>query len=508
MLNVPKWKITIALVVCIYSIITLAPNFSKTSEEAQKINLGLDLQGGAYLLLEIDQKAYFEEKIEILKNEIRSKLRASQIGYINLIREDEVIRFSLREEGTNLNQILNDLGRDITIEQQELDITISFSEIFIRDQKMKLLEQSLEIVRRRIDETGTKEPLIQPQGLNRIILQVPGIKNPERLKRILGKTAKMSFHLLHPEKPIVEDIFFLPNDYKIMGSSEEEGLYYLVKSKAEISGDLLNDAQATIYQGKPQINFRFDNVGARKFGELTSNNVGKNLAIILDQQVISAPIIREPIIGGSGVISGNYSTETANDLALLLRAGSLPAPLNIIEERTVGPSLGQDSILAGKKAVTIGFVLVLVLMLVLYKKFGIMAVMALMMNVVFIFATLTLFGATLTLPGIAGIVLTIGMAVDTNVLIFERIREESRTDKSIYAVIDQGFGQALKTIIDSNITTLIAALVLFNFGSGPVKGFAVTLAVGIMASMFSAVFLTKLFIYLWVSFTKPKKISI
>jgi len=507
MLNIPKWKIAVSIIVCLYSLVILAPNFSN-NEEAKKINLGLDLQGGAYLLLEIDQKAYFEEKIDLLKSEVRNKLRASQVGYLNLIREDESIRLSLREDDANITVVLKDLGKDIAIDQQGLDVEISYSQEFVKQQKIKLLEQSLEIVRRRVDETGTKEPLIQPQGLNRIILQVPGIKNPERLKRILGKTAKMSFHLLHPEKPIVEDIFFLPNDYKIMASEEDEGLYYLVKAKAELSGDLLNDAQATIIQGRPQINFSFDNLGARKFGELTSNNVGKNLVVVLDQKVISAPVIREPIIGGSGVISGDYSAETANDLALLLRAGSLPAPLNIIEERTVGPSLGQDSILAGKRAVATGFILVLALMLILYKKFGVFALLALFMNVIFIFSALTLFGATLTLPGIAGIVLTIGMAVDTNVLIFERIREESRTGKSVYAVVDQGFNQALKTIIDSNITTLIAALVLFNFGSGPVKGFAVTLAVGILASMFSAVFLTKLFIYSWVFFTKPKKITI
>lgn len=507
MLNIPGWKILITISVCIYAIFTVFNNIIIDKKE-RNINLGLDLRGGAYLLLEIDQKAYFKEKIKILKEEIRNKLRIAQAGYSNLIIDKENILFNLREIDVNLAEIFKDLGQDIKIEQNGKEVSISFSDLFLKEQKTRLLQQSVEIIRKRVDETGTKEPLIQPQGLTRIILQVPGMEDPERLKRLLGKTAKMSFHLLHENQPVVEDLFFIPQDYSIIESSEKADLYYLVNKNAEILGDQLNDAQATIYQGIAQVNFKFDSEGTRKFGQITSKNIGRNLAIILDNKVISAPVIKEAIMGGEGVISGNYTVESANDLALLLRAGSLPAPINIIEERTVGPSLGSDSIISGKKAVVIGFLAVLFIMLILYKKFGLVAIIALIMNIFFIFALLSLFGATLTLPGIAGIVLTIGMSVDTNVLIFERIREESKTGKSIYAVIDQGFNQALKTILDSNVTTLIAALILFNFGTGPVKGFAITLTFGIVSSMFSAIFLTKIFIYSWISIKKPKKITI
>lgn len=509
MLHIPKWKIFFSVAVCLFAIITIIPNF-KGGSGKNKINLGLDLRGGAYLLLEIDHKTYFQEKIEILKNEIRTQLRSSQINYMNMRIDEGKIKLSIKETEETLQNILQGLREDIDIKEDGEDIIISYKDIFIKEQKTKLLEQSLEIVRRRIDETGTKELLIQPQAVERIILQVPGIKDPERVKSILGKTAKMSFHTLHPQKPIVEDIFYIPSGYMILLSDENlaEKTYYLVKEIPEITGEALSDAQATITQGQSQINFKFDNFGARKFAEVTSNNVGKILAIILDDKVISAPVIREPILAGQGVISGNYTIQTATDLALLLRAGSLPAPLNIIEERTVGPTLGTDSIIAGKKAIAIGFLLVLLLMALIYKKVGMFAIISLMMNIVFIFSILTTLGATLTLPGIAGIVLTIGMAVDTNVLIFERIREEAKTGKSIYAVIDQGFSQAFKTIVDSNVTTLLVALILFYFGSGPIKGFAVTLSAGILSSMFSAIFLTKIFIYSWVKIYKPKKISI
>ncbi len=506
MLSIPKWKIILALLVSIYAVIILLQNFSK-NHEAKKINLGLDLRGGAYLLLEINYESYFQEKIEILKNEIREKLRSEQVSYANLQINQNKINFLLTNEDEDIYKILVDIIKDIKISKNAKNISISYSDNFIREQKISILEQSLEVVRRRVDETGTTEPLIQPQGLNRIILQVPGIENPEILKRVLGRTAKMSFHLLHKEKPIVNDLFFVPSGYMIV-EDHKENIYYLVKEKQDLSGDMLTDAQVNMQQGMPQINFKFDALGSRKFAEITSANVGVRLGIILDNKIISAPNIREPIIGGAGVINGSYTIEEANELALLLRSGSLPAPLNIIEERTVGPSLGSDSIKSGKQAILIAFILVLVLMLALYKKFGFFAFIALTMNVIFIFSVLTMFGATLTLPGMAGIVLTIGMAVDTNVLIFERIREESRSDKSIYAVIDHGFKNAFKTVLDSNLTSLIIALILFNLGSGPIKGFAVTLSVGILASMFSAIFLTKLFIYSWVLYFKPKKISV
>ncbi len=510
MFHIPKWKIILSAIVCIYAIFVLLGNFSNADNKA-KLNLGLDLRGGAYLLLEINHEAYFQEKTAILQEEVRSKLRAERIGYSNLSIVGDKIKFNIRNVEENLVKALRSISTDIDIEQSGMEVTINYNADFIKNQKIKLLEQSVEIIRKRVDESGTKEPLIQPQGLNRVILQVPGLSDPERLKQLLGKTAKLTFQMVNQEKPVVDDLFYQPEGYKILPSNETQNdrkLYYLVSDKIEISGEALIDAQASIFQGSPQINFTFDNRGGRKFGELTSASVGRYMAIILDGIVISAPVIREPILGGKGVISGNFTPESANDLAVLLRAGSLPAPLEIIEERTVGPTLGQDSIAAGKQAVIIGFIAVLLLILIIYRKFGVFAFLALLMNIVFIFAALTALGAALTLPGIAGIVLTIGMAVDTNVLIFERIREESRSSKSIYAVIDQGFNQALKTIMDSNITTLIAALILFNFGSGPVKGFAVTLSIGILASIFSAIFLTKILIYLWIKKSKPKKIEL
>ncbi len=510
MIHIARWKFILSFLVCVYAIWIILPNIL-TESKGRKINLGLDLKGGAYLLLEIDFKSYFNEKINILKDEVRTKLKSAHINYNNLTIDNNHISLIVNNQKNHkkLEEELKNLSNDIEINyQKEYKIIITYNARYIREQKIKLRQQSLEIIRRRIDETGTKEPLIQPQGLNRIILQVPGIKNPERLKTILGKTAKLTFSFLHPTTPIAINLFDIPQNYEIFLSDEDEKTYYLVSKKVELTGETLNDASANIYQGQAQVTFKFDSQGTRKFGEITSKNVGKRLAILLDNKVISAPSLREPILQGSGVISGNFSVETANDLALLLRAGSLPAPLNIIEERTVGSTLGADSIAAGKKAVLIAFILVILLILVIYKIYGVFAITALIMNIVFIFAILTLIGATLTLPGIAGIVLTIGMAVDTNVLIFEKIREEARTGKSIYAVIDTGFNDAFKTILDSNITTLIVALVLFNFGSGPIKGFAFTLSAGIISSMFSAIFLTKILIYSWVKYRNLKKISL
>ena len=509
MIHIAKWKIFLAIAVCITALFTVVSSFNPDSKN--KINLGLDLRGGAYLLLQIDYQSYFIEKNQILKNEVRTKLRAAQVNYMNLSIDNNAIKFSLQNDDVDLFKVFTGLITDIVIKKDNKNIVITYSDQFIKTQKQKLLAQSLEIVRRRVDEMGTKEVLIQPQGQNRIILQVPGVSNPERVKDILGRTAKLSFHLFHPNKIIADNVFNIEDGYMILPSVEDEfqqDIYYVVKKEAELTGESLDDARATIIQGKPQINFKFDSVGAKHFANVTSKNTGRRLSIILDGEIISSPVIREPILAGQGVISGSYTIRSANDLALLLRAGSLPAPLNIIEERTVGPSLGADSILSGKVAIVTGFCLVLLIMLIIYKYFGVFSIVALIMNIILIFSGLALLGATLTLPGIAGIVLTIGMSVDTNVLIFERIREESKTDKSIYAVIDQGFNQALKTIMDSNITTLLVALILFNFGSGPIKGFAITLILGILSSIFSAIFLTKMFIYYWAVKYKPNKITI
>lgn len=514
MLKVPLWKKILLAFVVVFSIIFSLPNFvtSVSSDNLKKVNLGLDLRGGAHLLLEIDFDSYFLEKTEWLREEVRTVLRQNNIGYMNLLRDGDNIKFLLRSENKSeaLKAAFSDNINDINISIKKDKVEISYSDIFVAGAKKKLLEQSVEIVRRRVDETGTKEPLIQPQGTNRIILQVPGIKDPEGLKRILGKTAKLTFHMVHPTTPYANiSLAYIPNGYKIVPLDEGDDVKvnYIISKKIEIAGESLTDARANYINGEASVNFKFDSLGAQTFGNITANNIDKLFAIILDDKVISAPVIREPIHGGSGVISGNFTLESATELALLLRAGSLPAPLNIIEERTVGPTLGHDSIVAGKNAILIGLLFVVISMLYIYRLFGVFANLALLLNILLLLSFLSIFQATLTLPGLAGIVLTVGMAVDTNVLIFERIREESKhAKKTIYAVIDNGFSSAFKTILDSNITTLLAAFMLFNLGSGPVKGFAVTLIIGILTSMFSAITFTKSLMIIWIKRSKTKKI--
>jgi preprotein translocase subunit SecD len=373
------------------------------------------------------------------------------------------------------------------------------------ERRQSVVEQSIEIIRRRIDETGTREPTIQRQGEDRILVQLPGVKDPERIKKLLGKTAKLTFHLVDPTTPLA-DAFQgrVPPGSVLLPAAEGEGIsHYVVRKRVRVSGERLIDAQPTFDQGRPVVSFRFDTLGGKKFGDTTRDNVGKQLAIILDGAVISAPSIREPILGGSGIITGRFTVKEVQDLALLLRAGALPAPLTILEERTVGPSLGADSI-----ASLLGLVLVVAAMALVYTVFGIMADIALFINLVLIAGVLSLFQATLTLPGIAGIVLTIGMAVDANVLIFERIREEVRAGRTPISAIEAGYRRALTTIIDSNVTTLIAALLLLIFGSGPVKGFGVTLSIGIATSMFTAIMVTRYMVVTWLRQRRPSALPI
>lgn len=529
MLEFPRWKIILVIIICLAALYTAAPNLIKNKQNTppawlpqQTMNLGLDLKGGAYLLLEVDFKTYFKEQLEKLRDDIRSTFRKNEenrkrIGYSGGLQTNhDSITFTLRDplQTNETKKALKTLtDNTLIIEQQEGGkFTVSFTEQHIQFLRKTVLEQSIEIVRRRIDETGTREPSIQQQGTNRILIQVPGMKNPDHIKRLLGKTAKLTFHLLDPNTPYATNLqSIVPSDSKkIQGDEDKQGnaTTYIIKKRALLTGDALVHAAATIQELEPVVSFRFDNLGAKTFGRITKENVGKPFAIVLDNKVISAPVIREPILGGSGIISGSFTTQEANDLALLLRAGALPAPLNIIEERTVGPSLGADSIATGKMASIIGIIIVMVFMTLNYGRFGIYSNIALLLNITLIVAALSLFGATLTLPGIAGIVLTMGMAVDANVLIFERIREETKLGHTPFSAIDTGFKQAFKTIVDSNITTLIAALLLFNFGSGPIKGFAVTLSIGILASMFSAILLTRMMIVLWLKKNKPKALTV
>jgi preprotein translocase subunit SecD len=379
------------------------------------------------------------------------------------------------------------------------------------DRMRKTIEQSIQIVERRVNELGTVEPVIQRQGADRILVQVPGLQDPTHLKEILGKTAKMEFRMVDESVPPDQaQKGTLPPEDDLLMSATPPKVPYVIKKQVLVSGGELSDAQTGFDQrsGEPVVNFKFNSLGARKFAQATAENVGQRFAIILDNEVISAPVIREAIPGGQGQISGNFTVQSANDLAVLMRAGALPAPLTVVEERTVGPGLGQDSIDKGELAAYVGSIMVIVFMLVTYRLFGVFANIAVVINVAMIFGLLSLLNATLTLPGIAGIVLTVGIAVDSNVLIYERIREELRGGRNAISAIDAGFRRALATILDSNITTFIAAAVLFYIGTGPVRGFAVTLGIGILTTVFTAFTLTRLIVAWWVWWKRPQSVPI
>jgi len=510
-----KWKISIILGIVFLGFAIAAPNLleQKTADKLpgwlpnQQVNLGLDLQGGSHLLLEVKVSVVLRERLESMVDAIRVELRKNRIGYTGLGVRNNFVTFSLRKlSDTKLVQkLINSVEQDLEITISKDKVNVNFSDKALRSIRSSAVGQSIEIVRRRIDETGTREPTIQRQGQDRILVQVPGLKNPERLKRLLGKTAKMSFHLLDQKGSVSEALQGrVPPGAMLLESVDEsaKGLprRYLVKKRVAVGGDRLIDSQPSFDSrtGEPIVSFRFDTLGGKKFGDVTKKNVNRPFAIVLDGKVISAPVIREPILGGSGQISGNFSISGAQDLALLLRAGALPAPLVILEERSVGPGLGADSIAAGKVASIVGLILVVIFMIITYGVFGFFADVALFVNMILILGSLSLLQATLTLPGIAGIVLTIGMAVDANVLVFERIREEVRAGRTPISAIDSGYSRAITTIIDANLTTLIAALILFYFGSGPVKGFAVTLSIGIISSMFTAIMLTRLMVVTWI----------
>ncbi|MEO1017474.1 MAG: protein translocase subunit SecD [Pseudomonadota bacterium] len=491
----------------------------------RQINLGLDLQGGSHLLLEVGVAAVIQERLETLESDIRLGLRRARIGYRALDIRNDALSLNLTDptqldaaldEITELNpRMTTTIG---TIGDREFDvdsnnngrISIGLSEEGRDALVLSTLAQSLEVVRRRIDEIGTREPTIQRQGVDRILVQVPGEQNPENVKNLLGQTAKLSFHMVDLEASIQDALNGrVPAGSMLVESQDDQGpAHYVVRKRVDVSGENLVDAQPQFQDNQPVVSFRFDSVGARRFGQITQENVGDLFAIVLDEKVISAPRIREPILGGSGVISGSFTVQAANELAILLRAGALPAPLTIIEERTVGPDLGADSVRAGEIASIIALVVVAIFMGVYYRVFGLVANVALLTNIVLIMGVLSLIQATLTLPGIAGIVLTIGMAVDANVLIFERIREETRAGRTPISAVETGYGQAMRAIIDANVTTLIAALCLYQFGSGPIKGFAVTLAIGIATSMFTAIVLSKLVITLWYRRTRPKALPV
>jgi preprotein translocase subunit SecD len=533
MLHFSRWKVWATILVSLFLCLLAVPNVlpqnivdSLPGFLQRKIVLGLDLQGGSHILLEVDSRAIQREKLETLRDDVRRVMRDGRIGYTNLVIQGLSVQLRIRETGDmpealrRLRDLSTPIGgifsgsnvRDVeVIEAGDNVLRLTVTQAGLSDRIRQAVDQSIEIVRRRVDELGTVEPLIQRQGADRVLVQVPGLDDPTRLKQLLGRTAKLTFRFVDTSMSAQQAIETRPPpESETLMSSDRPPVPYLIERRVMVSGEDLVDSQPGFDQrtNEPIVTFRFNNNGARRFADATRQNVGRPFAIVLDNEVISAPVIREPILGGSGQISGSFTVQQANDLAILLRAGALPAPLNVIEERTVGAGLGQDSIDAGITSAYVGSALVIAYMLVTYGLFGVFANIALIVNVAMILGILSLLQATLTLPGIAGIVLTVGMAVDSNVLIFERVREEVRAGRSAIAGIDAGFREALRTILDANITTLIAALILFYIGTGPVRGFGLTLAIGIGTTMFTAYTLTRLIVATWVQWKRPTNVPI
>ena len=546
MLKFPLWKILLILMPCLWGIYSFSPHFFYSQVEkyndlkksglveTQKpllesqlwydwapsdlVNLGLDLRGGAHVLVEVNLEDVYSERLQNFWPEIRKNLRAirNEVGSfsqeVSALNDSLIITISKKE---GIEKAISFLNKELSSKNNILEILkfennkikVSFDEQEKRKIDNQTMDQSLEIIRRRVDEAGTREPTIQKQGSRRILIQVPGLGSAEELLQLIGRTAKLTFHpviknsVSCEKKPGITSI--------IIENFDDINNCLELEKKFVVSGSQLTNAQPSFDQNnRPAVSFQFNPVGGRKFGEYTKNNIGNPFAIVLDKQVISAPIIQSYIPGGAGIITGNFSVDESNRLAILLRAGALPAAIQVLEQRTVGPELGADSIKSGKIAAIIAGTLVLLFMIASYGLFGLFANVGLIFNIALIFSIMAYFAATLTLPGIAGIVLTIGMAVDANVLIFERIKEEIKTNKSLYRAIELGYEKALTSIIDANVTTFIAAVILFSLGSGPIKGFSVTLGIGIMTSVFTAVYLTRLLISIYFGFKKPKILNL
>ncbi|MBP0614773.1 protein translocase subunit SecDF [Jiella mangrovi] len=534
MLYFSRWKTVLIWLTVLVGLVYAAPNVLPRNVTdslpdfwpKQSVTLGLDLQGGSYILLQVDSASLVQERLQAIQDEVRQSLRNERIGYSAISANGRTVTVRLRDpaQADAARQALQPLTQPISggllsggsvaevalAEPEPGVITASLTDQGVAYRTSAAVTQSIEVVRRRVDELGTTEPVIQRQGDDRIMVQVPGLGDPQRLKELLNQTAKLTFQLVDQSESAeqVARGSRAPAGSELLYTTDNPPQPILVKKQIMVSGENLTDAQAGFdpQTNEPVVNIRFDSQGAQRFGRVTQANVGKPFAIVLDNKVLSAPVIRTAILGGQAQISGSFTVQSANDLAVLLRAGALPATLDIIEERTVGPGLGADSIAAGEIAGVIGAIAVVVFMLAAYGFLGIIANIALAVNVILLFAILTVIGATLTLPGIAGIVLTIGMAVDSNVLIYERIRDERRQGRPVVQAIDSGFKKALATILDANITTLIAAVVLFFLGSGPVKGFAVTLAIGILTTVFTAFTLTRWLVAEWVRRRRPREL--
>ncbi len=528
MLRIATWQVVAILALVALAALLVVPSFLSAPTvaalernlpswlPARPIVLGLDLQGGAHLLMEVDKASLAKAQVDQLRDDVRGKLREAKIpltGGIGVGPRGVIVRVADAAERAKAAELLQGLNQRIggTISgatDHMLDITdsdgairLTLTDAAINDKVRRAVGQSIEVLNRRLNASGTKETNVQRQGADRVLIEVPGLQDTTKLKALVGTTAKLEFRL-------VADANTPPNEQDTL--KQQQGGEIPVEKRVMVAGEDLTDAQPGFdgRSGEPDVNFRFNLRGGQRFGQVTSDNVGRPFAIVLDNVVISAPRILGPITGGSGQITGNFTVEQADNLAVLLRAGALPAKLTTVEERTVGPGLGQDSIDAGKRAALVGGLLVVVYMLTTYGTFGVFADLALGVHILFIFASMALLGATLTLPGIAGIVFTIGMAVDSNVLIYERIREESHMGRSVISALEAGYNRAFATIIDSNVTMFVAALILYLFGSGAVRGFAVSLGLGILTSVITAVTMTRMMIALWYRRNRPQTLPI
>ncbi|MGA0604616.1 protein translocase subunit SecD [Phenylobacterium sp. VNQ135] len=531
MLNLSRWKVLLVVLTVIFGVLFTLPNVIPEQTRnglpgffpKQTLNLGLDLQGGSYLLLEVDLPALRAQRVTNTVEDTRTTLREAQIAFTDLGAVGEAVNVRITnpgqvQEATRL--LRNTLGaplqgaaggRDVTITTQpDQRIRIGFVADAMEAEARRAVEQSIEIIRRRIDELGTREPTIVRQGVDRIVVQAPGESDPERLKNVIGQTAKLTFQMVDDSvAPAEAAAGRVPPGSMVL--PDENGQPIVVKRRAVVTGEMLTTANAGFHpqNGTPIVEFRFNGQGARRFGDATTQNIGKRFAIVLDEKVISAPVINSAITGGSGYIEGNFTTESANDLAVLLRGGALPTRLNVEQQQTVSAELGADAIKAGQISTIVAFVAIVVFMVLAYGfLFGGISVVALVVNGLLIIAAMSVTQATLTLPGIAGLILTLAVAVDANVLIYERMRDEIRAGRSVIASMDAGFSRAMSTIIDANLTTLLAALLMFQFGAGPVKGFAWTLSIGVVTSVFTAVLITQVLLAVWLRAARPKTLPI
>ena len=514
MMFIPVWKRVLVFVTVVLSLAYCIPSFiGKDGRDwmtqnlpswmpTKTISLGLDLQGGSYILLQADINSVVKQRTDDIMTSLRTELRKKNLepAGVTPIENGIKITKAAGQESSEIRKEIRNAEPLLILEEKDNDITAIFDDKGLKTVRDQVMEQSMEIVSRRVNESGTKEPIIQRQGEDRILVQLPGVNDPEHVKKLLGKTAKLTFHLVANSA----------NDLGVREVPMRENPAQLLplNRRPLMTGEMLETARPEFQEGAPVVSFRLNSIGAKRFCNVTRENVGSPFAVVLDNEVITAPRINEPICGGTAVISGSFTVKETSDLAILLRAGALPTSLTVVEERSIGPSLGSDSVAAGQTASLAAFGLIVAFMIISYRLFGVFASVALFVNMLMIISLLSMLQATLTLPGIAGVILTMGLAVDANVLIFERIREEIRSGRSIIAAMDTGFDKAMASIIDSNLTTLISGIILFAVGTGPIKGFAVTMSIGIVTSMFAAILLTRMMMVVWMRVTKPKTLPI